>query len=324
MPKGEKPTMKRMTVAVDIGGTNLRCALADVNDPERIIARRVAATPATAGPNAIVDFISAEVDLCLSEIERGRESLVSVGCTAPGITDAARGVVVSAANLSGWEQVPLASMLEQRFGVATAVENDVKAAALGEFRYGAGRGSRSLVYMTVSTGVAAGIVIEGKVLRGHNHCAGEIGYFVTEPTHIGKDWGHNGCLELTAAGIGIAQEWTTRHERSGTIFSAIDVFAAARAGNVDAERIVERAGDYLAQAAIGLCTIIDPELLVLGGGIAENEPVLRNRISEAVRETLPFPPQVVETELRGDAPLVGAVIIALEKVQSVDLFHSQE
>ncbi len=304
-----------LVAAVDIGGTNLRCALADVDNPERLIARRSAATPATAGPDAVVDFILAEVDLCLNEIELSRESLVSVGCTAPGITDARQGIVVSAANLQGWEQVSLANMLEQRFGVAAAVENDVKAAALGEFRYGAGRGSRSLVYMTISTGVSAGIVIEGKVLRGHNHCAGEIGYFLTEPAHIGKDWGHNGCLELTAAGIGIAREWAAKHERSSNkAFSAADVFAAARMGNVEAGQIVERASDYLAQAAIGLCTITDPELLVLGGGIAENEPALRNRISKVIGETLPFPPKVVETELRGDAPLVGALIVALEKI----------
>lgn len=315
MPEGEKQMMKRLVAAVDIGGTNLRCALAYADDPERLIARKVAATPADAGPAAVVDFILAEVDACLNEVDLGRELLVSVGCTAPGITDAKHGIVVSAANLRGWNQVPLASMLEQKFGVAAAVENDVKAAALGEFQYGAGKGSRSLVYMTISTGVSAGIVIEGKVLRGHNHCAGEIGYFVTEPVHIGKDWGHNGCLELTAAGIGIAREWTARHEHSSNeACSAIDVFEAARAGNAQAIQIVGRASDYLAQAAIGLCTIIDPELLVLGGGIAENESTLRERIDKVIHETLPFPPKVVQTELRGDAPLVGALIIALEKI----------
>ena len=307
--------MKDLLAAIDIGGTNLRCALAHMDDPARLIARRSAVTPAAAGPAAVVDFILAEVGMCLEGIKSNRGSLAGVGCTAPGITDARQGIVVSAANLRGWEQVPLAEMLEQRFGVAAAVENDVKAAALGEFRYGAGRGSGSLVYMTISTGVSAGIVIEGKVLRGHKHCAGEIGYFVTEPTHIGKDWGHNGCLELTAAGIGIAREWAAMDERGGNeTFSAADVFEAARTGDVEAKWIVERAGDYLAQAAIALCTIIDPELLVLGGGIAENERALRNRISRVIHETIPFPPRVVGTELRGDAPLVGALIVALEKI----------
>ena len=124
-------------------------------------------------------------------------------------------------------------------------------------------------------------------------------------------------MELTAAGIGIAREWAARHERSSNeAFSAVDVFEASRAGNAEAIQVVERASDYLAQAAIGICTIIDPELLVLGGGIAENEPELRNRIGRVVHEMLPFPPRVVETELRGDAPLVGALIIALEKISA--------
>jgi glucokinase len=264
----------------------------------------------------MVDLVFSQVALCLSEAGLGQEMLVSVGCTAPGITDAVAGLVVSAANLSGWRHVPLAHMLEDRFRVMAAVENDVRAAALGEFRYGSGKGARSLVYMTVSTGISAGVIVEGRVIRGHHNFAGEIAFMLPESTHIGGDWGINGCLELTAAGVGIAKEWAVKHGGVREDYSAANVFAAAREGHIEAMRIIDRAGNHLAQAAVALCTVIDPEVFVIGGGIAENEPQLIARISNVVRTTLPFPPQVVQADLGKDAPLIGALTLAVQKALS--------
>jgi glucokinase len=306
-------TSEKIVVGVDIGGTNIRCALARRDDPSGIIMRRSDKTPADAGPEAVVAFIAREVALCLEEAGLEREAVVGVGCAAPGITDAGAGVVISAANLRGWRDVPLARLLEEKAGVAATIENDVKAAALGEFRYGAGKGRRSLVYMTVSTGVSAGIIIDGRVLRGHNHFAGEIAYLLGEPDHIGRDWGANGCLELTSAGVGISREWAAAHGDEAPSVSAAEVFAAARAGDPVAVGIINRAGDYLAQAAVALCAIIDPEVLVVGGGIAENEPALIEHISEVVQETVPFPPPVVRAALGGDAPLIGALALIAER-----------
>ncbi len=298
---------------VDIGGTNVRCAVAGLADPSRILSRRSIRTPAVAEPRTLVEMISQQIDLCLSEAGLTRETLTSVGCAAPGITDAEAGVVISAANLEGWRDVPLARLLEERFGVPAAIENDVCAAALGELKYGAGsmkEDCRSLVYMTISTGVSAGIIVDGKPLRGAHHFAGELGYFLPDPAHIGKDWGINGCLELTAAGVGITQQWATRRGNTTTDFSAADVFAAAQAGDDEAAKIIERASNYLAQAAVSLCVIIDPEIFVLGGGIAENEPRLVARISEVVKTTLPYAPPVVKAALGGDSPLIGALALA--------------
>jgi len=300
----------KLVAGIDIGGTNIRCAVARLEEPARMLARRSVRTPADAAPQSIVNLISAQIDLCLNEVGLGRESLIRLGCAAPGITDAERGVVISAANLQGWFDVPLARLLGEKFNVPAAIENDVRAASFGEFKYGAGRDCRSLVYMTISTGVSAGIIVDGRPLRGAHKFAGEIAYLLPEPAHIGKDWGLNGCLELTAAGVGIAQQWATRRERAMTDFSAADVFAAAQAGDDEAAKIIERASNYLTQAAVSLCAIIDPEIFVLGGGIAENEPRLVERISEVIKTTLPYPPPVVKAELGGDSPLIGALALA--------------
>lgn len=301
----------RILAAVDIGGSNIRCALSLIDDPFALIARTTHPTPDNTEPDAIVDFIAHQIASCLRESGHAPASLAGLGCTAPGITDSLKGIVVSAANLQNWNNVPLVDLLEKRFAVPVAVENDVNAAALGELKFGAGRGRRSLIYMTVSTGVAAGIIIEDRILRGHHHSAGEIGYMLMEPVHIGRDWGTNGCLELTAAGVGIAQQYAAARGYGETIDSAIAVFEAARRGDDTAQQIINRARDYLAQAAVALCTVIDPEILVLGGGIVENEFEIFNGIASMVQATLPFPPFVVLAELGGDSPLVGAMALAL-------------
>ena len=303
---------QRLVAGVDLGGTNLRCAVAGAGEPARVLARRSAVTPPRLAPAAMIELISSQVDLCLSEAGASREAVGSVGCAVAGITDSARGVLISAANLHGWHEVPLARLLEERFRVAAAVENDVRSAALAEYKFGAGRGRRSLVFMTVSTGVAAGIILEGRVLRGAHNFAGEIAYMLPEPAHIGKDWGLNGCLELTAAGVGIAREWSARSSARDAA-SAADVFRLAREGDAEAARVVARARDYLSQAAVSICTLIDPEVLVVGGGIAENEPGVVGRIGEVIEETLPYPPVVTLTELGGVAPLTGALALAAEK-----------
>ena len=300
---------------IDIGGTNVRFALAEVGAPSHMRIRTATATPSTDGLEPFLDFLATELGACLRAVEAGWGDLAAVGCVAPGITDARTGVVRNAVNL-GWLDVPLAASLAERLGVETAVENDVNAAALAEYVYGAGRGCHSLVYLTVSTGVAAGIVVENRLLRGYHHAAGEMGQFLPDRVHIGKDWGDNGCLEMTAAGVGLGRAWAQRQGvTSPTTTSAIEVFAAAESGDPEAIALVERAADYLAQAAVAIGTLIDPEVLVLGGSIAQNEALIANRIKEVVQTTLPFVPRIVRAALGGDAPLIGALRLAARRLQ---------
>lgn len=302
-----------LVAGVDIGGTNLRCAVAALDDARQIIARTATPILQKTDPAQIVELIFAQINSCIERSGTLLSSIVGLGCTAPGITDAQTGVVISAVNLGNWQNVPLAGLLGERFGLPVAVENDVKAAALGERHFGAGKNCSSLVYMTVSTGVSAGIIVGGEVLRGQNHCAGEIPYLLMEPAHIGQDWGANGCLELNAGGVGIARQWAAKHGGDQT---ATDVFRLARAGDAKAREAIDRASNYLAQAAVALCVIVDPAILVLGGGIAVNQPELVEHISRVVRETLPFPPQVALSWLGEDAPLLGALQLAVRVSKS--------
>ncbi len=300
----------KLVAGIDIGGTNVRCALAPVEKAGRMLARTAARTPAAGGVESVLDVVAGLLDRCLRRAGYAREDLAAVGCAAPGITDAETGVVLDAVNLAGWLDVPLGALLRARFGVPAAVENDVNAAALGEYAQGAGRDCRSLVFLTVSTGVAAGIIVEGRVLRGHHHAAGEIGPLIPDPAHLGKDWSPNGCLELTSAGVGLARAWAERRGGPASPDRAVEVFEAARAGDAEAGALVRRAADYLALAAVAIGTILDPEVLVLGGSIALKEATISARIAEVVASTLLYPLRVVPAALGGDAPLVGALLLA--------------
>ncbi len=299
-----------LVAGIDIGGTNVRCALAPVDAPGQILARQSTRTPLDGGADPVLDVIIDLMKQCLREAGRDKADLASVGCAVPGITDAAQGVVIEVANLPGWKNIPLAALLKQRFGLPAFVANDVNAAALGEYARGAGEGCHSLVYLTVSTGVAAGIVVEGRLLRGAHHAAGELGYFVPEPVHIGKNWEPSGCLELTSAGIGLAHAWADLRGGSPTPDRAVEIFDAARDGDPDAQALIDRAANYISLAAIAISNIIDPERLVLGGSIAQHQPVITDRIREVVTTTLIFPPDIVHASLGGDAPLIGALTLA--------------
>ncbi len=223
------------------------------------------------------------------------------------MTDEQRGIVLDAANLPGWVEVPLADLLQSRLKVPVRVGNDVNAAAIAEATCGAGLGCRSLVYMTISTGVSAGVVIGGQLIEGAHHSAGEIGNIIPDPVHLDRDWKPNGCLERTAAGMGLAEQWTAI---TGSSADAEQVFEAASRGNPDAERLVRRAEDYLAQAAVAIGSIIDPDRLILGGSIGLSQKRVTDRIQTVLRSALPCPPMVVTAALEHDAPLIGALLMA--------------
>jgi glucokinase len=308
---------KCVIAAVDLGGTHLRCALALKDEPVMWLTRRRVSTEAGAGPEGVVTQIHAELQHCFNEAGLDPASLAAVGCTVPGFTNAEAGIVVSAANLRGWQEVPLVKLLEEKIGVPATIENDVRAAAIGEYYYGAGKGSHSLIYLTISTGVSSGIIVEGKLLRGFHNVAGEIAYLVPEPAYLDQDWGHNGCLESLAAGVGIAREWARAQALSDPTaaeVSAQEVFQAAEAGNQVAQRIIARASDYLAQAAIALCLIIDPAVLIIGGGIAQHQGAMIDRLNRAIATALPFPPPLRLAQLGDDSPLSGVSFLAAQKV----------
>jgi len=242
-----------MLAGIDLGGTQVRVALA--RSDGNLLASVKTKTPLLGSPQAMVDWAAAEIDR-----HRGREKVRSITIAAPGPIDLKRGVLVNPPNLP-WKNVPLAAMLARATGARVHLANDADMAGLGEFHHGAGRGTRNMVYITWSTGVGGGLIIDGKLHRGGHGTAGEIGHMIIDPNGPLDNCGQRGCLEAFVGGANLARE--TGH-------TAAELFGAAAQGNAHARMVVERAARYIGMALISLTNVIDPEMFVIGGGVSRS------------------------------------------------------
>ncbi len=283
-----------MLAGIDLGGTQVRVALA--RSDGRLVASVKTKTPLLHTPQALVDWAAAEIDG-----HRGREKVRSITIAAPGPIDLKRGVLVNPPNLP-WQNVPLVALMGRATGAKVHLANDADMAGLGEFHHGAGRGTRNMVYITWSTGVGGGLIIDGKLHRGAHGTAGEVGHMIVDPNGPLDNCGQRGCLEAFASGRALAQE---------TGRPAAELFAAARRGDREARLVVERAARYMGIALISLTNVIDPEMFVIGGGISRSWALVQPTMLETLRSS-PFikparRPRLRRARLGDRAGQVGAV-----------------
>ena len=182
--------MKRVIAGVDIGGTKIALALGSVDG--EIISTRRFLTRVKAGPHRILDETIENIRELVEEAE-GRLVGVGVGCAGP--LDLDRGLVMSPPNLTGWDQFPIIELMRERLDVPVLLDNDANVAALGEYRYGAGRGFKNIVYITISTGIGGGIIVGGEIIRGVGGGAGEVGHMTVLPDGPECGCGARGCME---------------------------------------------------------------------------------------------------------------------------------
>ena len=309
-----------LILALDFGGTKLAAATVE---PGARAFRARASMPSPPNKSAEADR---EIILALAKEVLGGKRPAAVGVSFGG--PVREGVVLLSHHVPDWEDFPLAEWLREHFGVPAAVENDANAAALGEWRYGAGRGTRYFLYVTVSTGVGGGIVIEGELYRGADGLAGEIGHMVVDPGGPRCTCGRRGCLEAFSAGPAIARrarELLASHHRSGegriilelvggapSRITAREVAMAAARGDPLAAEILREAGEALGFGLAQAIALLNPERVALGGGVVKaGEPFLAHVRKAA--NAWAFPGARVEialAELGDDAPLWGAAALA--------------
>ena len=257
------PRTKSYLLGFDLGGTK-SAALIGTADGE-ILARVSGATPA-GGPDAIIPFL---LDLGRRAVVQARATLpgeiVGIGVSAGAPADAQTGRIFEAPNLPGWGQngVPLAQILSQEFGgIPAALENDADATAVAEHRFGAGRGTRTMAFLTVGTGIGAGLILDGRLHRGAQGAGGEIGHIAVEPEGRPCKCGLRGCLEAYSSGPSLARI-AVENGFTGEA-TAPAVFAAARTGDAAAQAAVETAGTMLGRGLAALCMLLNPERIALG------------------------------------------------------------
>ncbi len=317
--------------AIDLGGTKILTAV--ISADGSVLASHRTATRARRGPEAVSSEMLDSLRQACAQAGTTLEGLAGIGVSAAGPLDAAQGILADPPNLHGWKNVPLGRMLHDHCGLPVMLENDANAAALGEFAFGAGRGTRDMVYITVSTGIGGGIIADGRLYRGTGGAAGEIGHMTIACGGERCGCGRLGCLEAYASGTALARAGARAAEDGsspalaalkarGQAIDAEGIAHAAAAGDPAAAAILARAAEYLGVGLMNTVHLFNPELIVLGGGVSNLRAQLIDPAVAFMREHA-FPTMAaavrVEYAQRGaEAPVLGAAALVLPAGGSSD------
>lgn len=294
--------MPEFVLAADIGGTNIR--VARVSDAGRISHWLKAATPKKGGAAVIKTLIE-----LLEEIPR--EGAQALGVAIPGL--AYRNGDVWAPNIRGWKRISLGDKLRETMRLPVIVDSDRNAFVVGEAWKGAARNCENVIFVAVGTGIGAGILIDGKLVRGYHELAGCVGWMAV-CDEFRPQYAKAGCLESHAAGIGIGATASRRLKRN---VSAHEVFTLATQGDKRAEKVLREAGCYLGMALANLVSTLDPEVIVLGGGVAQAGDLMFKAAQQAmVRWGQPLAvrrTRLVNSQLGESASLLGIARLAFDR-----------
>lgn len=304
--------MADLILAFDFGGTKLTAAAITAAQLAQDASqwrdhRRVFSPPGADARSDIATMIRLGRELL------GENEAAAIGVSFGGPADYQTGLVRLSHHVPGWENTPLQRLLEEAFGAPARIDNDANAAALGEHRFGAGRGVQHLLYVTVSTGVGGGWILDGRPFRGHAGMAGEIGHTVVDPNGPVCLCGKRGCVERLASGPYMAQDLAEKLARPSGALSGRDVAKMAAAGNAAAQEILQRGAWALGVGIGNAANLLNPQRVVLGGGVTKSGDAWQQTVRRAARETaLPeITFDVVPAALGDDAPLWGAAALAV-------------
>ncbi|QDU98669.1 ROK family protein [Lignipirellula cremea] len=318
--------MQRVLAGVDLGGTSIKAAIAD--ESGAVLAQRSAPTESHRGPLAVLTIIGDLVETLAAE---AGAQVQAIGVGVPGLIDIDSGVTRFLPNFTThWRNVPVGPTLAKRFDCPVRLLNDVRTATLGELRFGHGkeRPHLTLLFFALGTGVGGGVVVDGVLRRGPLGAAGELGHMVMEPQGAPCGCGSRGCLETISSGPAIAAEGVRLlrtgmapklHELVGgnaDRISTKEMAEAAAEGDNHVALAITRAAEVLGLAAANLVSALHPDLVVLGGGVAEMGEPIFGPVRRVIREQVKmFPTDNVQVEpslLKDKAGVLGAIALAQE------------
>ena len=289
-----------------MGGTTVKAALLDSDGRE--YGRSEQPTPRQVGPDAIVaTIIDAIVELRRHVPEAGR--LRAVGLVVPGVVDAQRGIAVYATNL-GWRDLPIRQIVGEAIGLPVILDHDVRAAGLAELELGAGRGSHEMLVVALGTDIAAAVITRGQLATGATGMAGELGHLPVFPDGEWCACGQRGCTETYASGAALSRRYSAVSGISGV--TANDVLSRASAGDDLAQRIFSDAVTALGRALVDYVLIMDPEVIIIGGGLVASGAVLLDPLTREVQGGLAWrsAPTISAGRFGADAGRRGAALLA--------------
>ncbi|MCM3665564.1 ROK family glucokinase [Mesobacillus subterraneus] len=323
---------EKWLVGVDLGGTTTKLAFVSLYG-EVLHKWEIPTDVSNEGKNITVNIAKA-IDAKLEELGHSKSEIVGIGMGAPGPVDLPTGVIFEAVNLGWREPYPLKDLLEVETSLPAVIDNDANCAALGEMWKGAGNGAKDLVCVTLGTGVGGGVIANGDIVHGISGAAGEIGHITSlaeggAPCNCGK----TGCLETIASATGIVRialealsaedssgELAVVHKETGLV-TAKDVFDAARRKDVTALKVIDTIALHLGIALANIANTLNPEKIVLGGGVSKAGDILLDPVKEQfLRNSFPRVAQSTEISiatLGNDAGVIGAAWLVKNKLGQV-------
>lgn len=324
-----KANFEPLALGVDLGGSKILTAV--VNSEGAILSRDYRATPADKGPEVVIREIIKSANQAVKQAGVTFKDLAAIGVGAPGLSNPGTGIVFTSPHLPGWQNVPLRNMVERETGRQTFLINDANAAALGELYFGAGKGACNFIYVTISTGIGGGIIINGELYAGAIGTAGEIGHMTVDDKGPRCNCGNNGCWEMFASGSALAREAQHRIQRGAKTaildyaggdaekITAQVVQAAAEHGDILARELIAMTGYYIGVGLANLINIFNPELIIIGGGLSNmGDMLLAPAFKVAGNRAYKEPYRVVRfvlAELGGDSGAIGAAAYAFEEMK---------
>ncbi len=307
-------------IGLDLGGTNLKYALG--TDAGEIIVRRSKPSFANQKQEIIFKNMFSVVDELLQEAKTRGENVNAIGVGSPGCVDFKAGKLIGRApNFEHWDNAPIKKNFEDKFSIPTWVDNDANLMALAESRKGAGQKYNNMLCVTLGTGIGGSIIINNQVYRGVHYSAAEIGHIIIKYDGKPCNCGNRGCLEAYAAAPAMVERYRRKLKRTGVLFEIKGlntelIFQKAELDEDLAKETINEACDYLGAGIASVANIIDPEIIIIGGGLAEAGTEFIQRIEQVVKQYTLKPIarklKVVKAELNLDAGIVGAILLASE------------
>jgi glucokinase len=320
----EGSTKQRYIVGVDVGGTKIATGL--VNEEAQVIARTVLPTPDDEDVSVVMNAIYRSIEETLRGLSIGRAAIQGIGVVTPGPLDPRSGILFHAPNIPAFKDVPILRLIQDHFRVQTLVENDANAAGLAEAMFGAGIGYQYVLYVTVSTGIGTGIIIDRRIYHGRHGVAGEGGHVTIDYRGRLCGCGRRGCIEAYTSGPALtsrALERLSTNTGSSEIIRLVDgdllqvtplvISQAAHRGDELALELIRETGRYLAIWLGGMVNLLDPDIIVVGGGLSSIGELLFSNVRAILpNHTLnPFVRniQVVPARLQSDVGILGAAAL---------------
>jgi len=305
--------MKNLVLGIDVGGTNIKFGIVDAEG--KILARSVMPTEAyNRNKTSLIKAIFSHLRTLSNSVKISLKRFSAISIGLPGAIDSPNGIVIFLPNIPGWKNVPLRAIFEAEFGIPTLLENDVNMITLGEWKFGAGKGHNNLLCMTLGTGVGGGLIFDGRLYRGVNFVAGEIGHIPINEQGPACNCGGWGCFEQYVGNRQLLEK--IGRDFANPNLTIPDVHAMAKKGDAKALKFFVETATHIGNALVGVVNLLNPPLIIIGGGVSHNHrylfPTINAVIQKRAMQVQAKQVKIVHAQFGDDAGIMGARVLYME------------